>query len=156
MSPIQKKTNPPSEARATPHQPWAIPEKRSLTRHSRRECPPRDVWMLLKKQGSLSPLSSFSGAEIQPGPVCEQALPGPGEDREEQQAGGPDPGQAARLERCHGARGRLLRCPRRVQLWLVSEGHSVSAVALSCLCDVLFSSLFFFPVQRDVICYDCH
>lgn len=50
----------------------------------------------------------YSGAEIQPGPVCEQALPGPGEDREEQQAGGPDPGQDTRLERCHGPSRGLL------------------------------------------------
>lgn len=49
-----------------------------------------------------------SGAEIQLGPVCEQTLPGPGEDREEQQAGGFDPSQNPRLERSHGACCRLL------------------------------------------------
>lgn len=51
---------------------------------------------------------SFSGAEIQLGPVCEQTLPGPGKDCEEQQAGGPDPSQDTRLERSHGSCRRLL------------------------------------------------
>lgn len=59
--------------------------------------------------------SAFSsGAEIQPGPVCEQTLPGPGEDREEQQKGGPDPSKDTWLERCHSSCCGLLWCPCRV------------------------------------------
>lgn len=60
-----------------------------------------------------------SGAQVQPGPVRQQALPGPGEDREEQQARGSDPGQDPRLERGHGPRGGLLRRARGVQHRLV-------------------------------------
>ena len=56
----------------------------------------------------LSYLPSFSGAEIQLGPICEQTLPGPGKDCEEQQAGGLDPSQNTRLERGHGSGRRLL------------------------------------------------
>lgn len=53
-------------------------------------------------------LVSFSGTEVQLGPVRQQALPGPGEDREEQQEGGPDQSPDTRLERRHGARRGLL------------------------------------------------
>lgn len=69
----------------------------------------------------LCNLLSFSGTEIQLGSVCQQALPGPGEDCEEQQEGGPDQSQNTRLERCHGTRRGLLWCSRRVQHGLVRK-----------------------------------
>lgn len=53
-------------------------------------------------------LLSFSGTEIQLGPIRQQALPGPGEDREEQQERGPDQSQNTRLERGHGTCRGLL------------------------------------------------
>lgn len=92
-------------------------------------------------------LPSFSGAEIQPGPVCEQALPGPGKDCEEQQAGGPHQSQNTWLERRHGSCRRLLWCPRRVQHRLVRKGHvqhdKVWAVSLP---SVTFASM---------VCFSC-
>lgn len=87
----------------------------------------------------LCRVSSSSGAQVQPGPVREQALPGPGEDREEQQARGPDPSQDPRLERRHGSRRGLLWRARGVQHRLVSgvdapSQRRLSAVALT-FCD---------------------
>ena len=60
-----------------------------------------------------------SGTQAQPGPIRQQEIPRPGEDRPQQQAGRPDPGEAAGLEGRHSSCRWLLRCPRGVQHRLV-------------------------------------
>ena len=49
-----------------------------------------------------------SGTQAQPGPIRQQEIPGPGEDRPQQQAGRPDPGAVTGLEGRHGPRRWLL------------------------------------------------
>lgn len=60
-------------------------------------------------------------AEGTAGGVCQQALPGPGEDSEEPEERGADPGQNRGLEGGHGRGDRIFRCPCGIHPFMVSD-----------------------------------
>lgn len=60
-------------------------------------------------------------AERASGGICEQALPRPGEDRQEPEERGADPGQNRGLEGGHRRGDGIFRCPCGVHAVLVSD-----------------------------------
>lgn len=63
----------------------------------------------------------FRAAEGTAGGVRQQALPRPGEDREEPEERGADPGQNRGLEGGHGRGDRIFRRPCGVHALMVSD-----------------------------------